>query len=490
VTGFRPSKYQKRIYDFIKEEKGNAIVEAVAGSGKTTTIVEATKLLPKNKKSIFVAFNRSIAQELQRKLPKHVKASTLHSFGFSLFFNSSNCQVTPEVDADKLYRITRKVLEATSMENPRVYISGYMNIISKLKAELLPPTNDSIDYIIDRYNIVVDFPIRLSLIRSILEESKRDLATIDYDDMIWLPLVLNFSSREYDWVFVDEVQDLNKSQFELIKKMCNGHTRIVAVGDSRQSIYAFRGADTNSMRNFKEYFKAKELPLSICYRCPSSVVNLAQQFVPQIEAFDRAPKGTVAHITESDLNQKAKPGDLIICRTNAPLVKVAFSFIRQHRKAIIRGRDIGKNLIKIVEAMSTSDIDLFTKEVNREITTQTEKLAKIERGELPRKQKSSTVKKIDQLETILAISENCTSLPSLKQTIKDIFSDKEEGIILSSVHKVKGLESKRIFILYYNELMPHPMAETQEEQQQEINIKYVAVTRAKEELYLVDQDVE
>jgi superfamily I DNA/RNA helicase len=308
--------------------------------------------------------------------------------------------------------------------------------------------------------------------------------------MIWLPLVLDFSPRRYDFVFVDEVQDLNKSQFELIKKMCNGKTRIIAVGDSRQSIYAFRGADTNSMRNFKEYFKAKELPLSICYRCPTSVINLAKQFVPQIEPFERAPKGTVEHITENDLDQKAKPGDLIICRTNAPLVKVAFSFIRQHRKAIIRGRDIGKNLIKIVDSMSTSDIDLFTKEVNRELTTQTEKLAKIERGELPRKQKSSIVKKIDQLETILAISENCTSLPSLKQTIKDIFSDKEEGIILSSVHKVKGLESKRIFILYYNELMPHPMAETEEEQQQEINIKYVAVTRAKEELYLVDQDVE
>ena len=491
MTGFKPSKYQEAIYQFIQKDKGNAIVEAVAGSGKTTTIVEATKLIPKEKKAIFVAFNRSIALELQRKLPKHVKAQTLHSFGFSLFFNNSNCQVTPEVDGDKLYNITERVLKlAFNDREYRKYISGYMNIISKIKAELLTPSNESLDYIIDRYNITVDFPIRLSLINTILNECKKDLSTVDYDDMIWIPIVCKFSSRTYDWVFVDEVQDLNRSQFELIKKMCNGHSRIVAVGDSRQSIYAFRGADTNSMKNFKEYFNAKELPLSICYRCPSSVIKLAQQFVPQIETFDKAPVGKVDHITEEDLDNIAKPGDLIICRTNAPLVKIAFMFIRQHRKAVIRGRDIGKRLLKIVKELETNDMDLFINELNRRIDQLRLKLQKIEDGVLPRKNKSSYTKEMDQLQTIIAISEKCSSITSLKQTIQDIFSDKQEGIVLSSVHKVKGLEAKRIFILYYDELMPHPMAETPEEFQQEINIKYVAVTRAREELYLVAQPAE
>lgn len=490
MAGFKPSKYQQAIYNFIDSGKGNAIVEAVAGSGKTTTIVEATKLIPKQKKAIFVAFNRSIAQELQRKLPKHVKAQTLHSFGFSLFFNNSNCSVTPEVDGDKLYNIVEDILSKVYGKDFRKYISGYKDIISKIKAELLDATNENIDYIIDRYNIALDYPIDIAVIGSILERCKNDLTTVDYDDMIWIPLVKNFSSRTYDWVFVDEVQDLNRSQFELIKKMCNGHTRIIAVGDSRQSIYAFRGADTDSMRNFKEYFNATELPLSICYRCPSSVIELAQQFVPQIETFEKAPKGKVQDITEDELDGIAKPNDLIICRTNAPLVKIAFKFIRQHRKAVIRGRDIGKKLVKIVKENEVNDMALFVNELDRKIDALQHKLQKIEQGIIPRKQKSAVLKEIDQLETVIAIAENCPSITSLKQTIVDIFSDKQEGIVLSSVHKVKGLEARRIFILYYHELMPHPMAETPEEYQQELNIKYVAVTRAQDELYLVAQPEE
>ena len=67
-----PSKYQKAIYKWIQKNKGNVIIQAVAGSGKTTTIIEASKLLPTDKSCIFLAFNKAIANELKTRLPSNV----------------------------------------------------------------------------------------------------------------------------------------------------------------------------------------------------------------------------------------------------------------------------------------------------------------------------------------------------------------------------------------------------------------------------------
>ena len=62
---FTPDKYQQAVCDFITDGEGSAIVEAVAGSGKTTTIVAAAKLIDRDAKCVFLAFNKSIAEELK-----------------------------------------------------------------------------------------------------------------------------------------------------------------------------------------------------------------------------------------------------------------------------------------------------------------------------------------------------------------------------------------------------------------------------------------
>ncbi len=485
---FKPSKFQKNIYNFIQNCSGNAIVEAVAGSGKTCTIIEATKLIPKDKTAVFLAFNKSIASELQRKLPQTVKARTLHSFGLGMMYNPRNNSTEIKMDEDKLYKIVSDILSTSKIENYKKQIGTYKAITSYYKIELLEPNPDSLFYILDRYNITTTFPIETDIIQAILTECQKQSHLYDFDDMIWLPIALNYTSRKFDYIFVDEVQDLNKAQFELVKKICGPKSRIIAVGDSRQSIYAFRGADTNSMQNFKTHFNATSLPLSICYRCPKKIVALAKTFVPEIESYSEQIDGTVEYITESNLNTMAKPGDLILCRTNAPLIATAFQFIRQHKKAVIRGRDIGKNLITYINKIKTNNLQEFTKELSRKQLVLERKLNDIELGLGEKRHKASLVKELDQIATILAITTNVETKTSLINIINKIFSDKLDGIVLSSVHKAKGLENPRVFILYYDELMPHPMAETPSDYQQEINIKYVAVTRAQESLYLVKKD--
>jgi superfamily I DNA/RNA helicase len=480
-----PSKYQKVIYDWIKRGTGNAIIRAVAGSGKTTTIIEASNLLPKDKRSVFVAFNSAIVKELKERLPPNVECRTLHSLGLGIFRENG---IQTELDNDKVFKL---IMEVFGEDNITEDDDIYLEYINTLKKTITKAKAHNLNYksYVDVYDLYIkeDYELNdalFSMMKRILDRDKKDTAKVDFDDMIWLPIQLKMKATTYDFVFVDEAQDLNKAQFELIKLISNGHTRVVAVGDEKQSIYAFRGADTGSMDNFKTYFNMAELPLSICYRCPKKVIAMAKEIVPYIEAKENAIEGVVEEIDIYTLVSKAQEKDLVLCRTNAPLIGVAFKLIRENKKAIVRGRDIGNNLVKLVtryKVKTLNDLELRISEFQR---LQEDKLSLIEQGKLDKKKKASIMAYIDECETLLAISENVETIDELKEKITTIFSDDKVGIICSSIHKAKGLEADRVFIINYA-LMPHPMAKTDEEIQQEKNIKYVALTRPKKELYII-----
>jgi len=486
-NGFKSSKYQQAIYDFITKEKGNAVVEAVAGSGKTTTIIEATKQIPQGDSAIFVAFNKSIATELSKKLPYSVKAKTLHSLGYGMFFSNSPNKVT--LDNDKLGRIIIDVMKEEKNINfhERDEMIVFLKvIIPKIKATLSDVNMDALSQLANEYNIFYNITEEtVEIIEKILNKCLSDTSVIDFDDMIWIPVMMKYRSKKYDWVFVDESQDLNKSQFELIKMLCNGGTRIIAVGDSRQAIYGFRGADSNSMDNFRNHFSAKELPLSITYRCPKSVTELAQQFVANIEPADDAQDGLVDSMTTATMLESAKEGELIICRTNAPLVSVALNLIKMRKKVVVLGKDIGKNIIKIIDSQKAYDKQELIRKISSFEREQEKLLDMIERGTYNKKHKARVLNNIDSAVIILTIGAQANSVQEIRNILLELFSDKKDGIVCSSVHKAKGLENKTVYILGYHELMPHPMAETAEEINQEYNMKYVAVTRAKENLHLV-----
>ncbi len=488
----KPSKYQEAIYTWVKEGTGNAIIQAVAGSGKTTTIVECAKIIPKSDKSIFVAFNKAIATELQARLPDNVSAKTLHALGLSMFYGNTN--VRPTVKGDKLNTIIAKILFNNDVvEDTPEWRTNYFQlkkIIPLLKAFNVDYTNyGKINDVViskgleDEINLSERF---LSFIRQVMDKCKRTVDVIDFDDMIWIPVQNDFKCSTFNWVFVDETQDMNKVQNELVKKICNEQTRVIMVGDRRQSIYAFRGADTQSMDNCKEYFNAVEMPLSICYRCPKEHIKLAQEIVPELEAFDGAKEGVVGDLSLDKTIEKAEDGDLILCRTNAPLVRMAFALIRADKKAVIKGRDIGKNLLKMIRKYKCFNLEDLQNKVGEFLNLQEEKLTLIEQGELDRRLKNSLLVNIDCCETILVITENVENIEQLKSKIEEIFTDDRVGIVCSSVHKAKGLEADRIFILEYDN-MPHPMAKNEEEIEQEYNIKYVALTRSRNELYFIGE---
>lgn len=491
---FIPTHYQQAIFDFISNGQGHAVIEAVAGSGKTTTIVKALDLTPTDADVAFVAFNAHIAKELKRRAPEHVHVSTLHSLGLQNIRNYLGKQ--PQIDDEKLgtimndiWPVSRQAVEMgiiTKQQKNENYQKrlSMRKLVAMSKNTLIDVTdNKAIQEMIERYNIEIDdsnIDELISQLPNIMELCKKQTDVIDFDDMLWLPVVLGMDLMKFDFLMVDEAQDMNKCQIEFILKSIKETGRIIAVGDRRQSLYAFRGADSEAIPNIINALNATVLPLSITFRCPSSHVTLAKRIVPQIEARDNAAEGQIVQMNYFDLVSQVEVGDMVICRSNAPLVKPAFECIRRGKKAIIRGKDIGSSLIQLIKRFETNDLSAFDVSLGEYFEREYNKL-------LDKGKEMQALMLQDKVETLRVIMNEVSTVAELMNKITMLFEDENKGVVFSSIHRAKGLEAENVYIIR-PDLMPHPKATKDYEKEQEMNCLYVAVTRSKSNLYFVKGD--
>ena len=479
---FKPSQYQEAVFDFVKSGEGNAVVEAVAGSGKTTTIVHALQYT--SGKVLFVAFNKHIADELSRRAPDHVRVCTLHSLGLS---NLRSQGVKVDLDKsetilDRYIPLDKTATNATKAEQVRIRAQrmALRQVSDLAKATLTPSDIPSLGGMVSRYGLDINGggDEVLGLVEKVMSDSL-EMDCVDFADMIWMAIRRDIPLEQYDWVFVDEAQDLNAAQIELVLRSVTDEGRVIAVGDRYQSLYGFRGADTEAIPRLIRELNAVQLPLSITYRCPKSHVARAAEIVPDISAWDEAEEGIIVEMGEEKLYSTVQDEDMILCRVNAPLIGTAMRLIRRGIKATVRGRDIGRGLIFLAEKMPALDMEMFIACLNEYHVKERVRLLRNEA-----RNKGRLISLDDKVETLHAIASEVDKVEDIPAAIGGLFSDDIAGVVLSSIHRAKGLEAERVFVLH-PELLPHPRAEMDWEKQQERNCEYVAMTRSKRELYIV-----
>jgi DNA helicase-2/ATP-dependent DNA helicase PcrA len=301
----------------------------------------------------------------------------------------------------------------------------------------------------------------------VLARSIQVTAVIDFSDMCWLPVVLNLRPWQFDRVFIDETQDLSPCQIELVKRFVKKGGRILAVGDERQSIYQFRGADKDAIPGLVRALGAKTLPLSITYRCPRSVVALANKEVPQLEAAPNAIEGSVDNASPDTLFKQAEPGDMIISRTNAPLIGICLRLLLSGKRAAIMGRNIGENIIKLIDKARAKTVEALEAWIDAWALKETSRLAR----------KNRDAQQVDDMkECVLALCREAETIAEVKEKADELFSDREgeAKVTLGTTHKLKGLEADRVWML--------ESTYRRKNGGEEANLWYVAVTRAKREL--------
>jgi DNA helicase-2/ATP-dependent DNA helicase PcrA len=483
-----PSTQQQAIFDVVAGSKDNLVVQAGPGCGKTTTAVEAIRPLAGKQKVIMLAFNKAIADELQERVPYGVEARTLHSLGLaSLRQAVKSVKIAKEkVESaiEELY--PKKDFEKLPTEDWRSHNNRYYALVSTLKKIVSLTKNygqrnvdlDFVADIIGNYGMTVMPTEELTQqVNALLDNSFNCVNVIDFDDMMWIPMVHNMRLPKYDLVVVDESQDLNVLRQQYSLRVAD---RLMVIGDERQSIFGFNGADIKSMDTMTEHLRQRGttqiLPLSVTRRCPKSHVALVDTIYPGVlQAAPEAPEGTIGKSDIANLHSTIGPKDFVLCRTNAPLVWAAFRMVKAKRPVVLLGRDFGEGLKHLVRNCAADT----QKEYFRNLDAwYHEQLTKFD-GPSPKLERIRCMIQ-DKYDSILAVSEGCNNSGEALTAISTLFSDeaKADAPTLSTIHKAKGLEAERVFLLR-PDLLPHPMAKQGWEVQQERNLEWVAKSRSK-----------
>lgn len=506
------SKYQVGIFNAIKNTDNNIIVNAVAGSGKTTTIVEACKRLGKDADDVqFLAFNKAIATELSLKLKGYATVNTLHSFGLSvlrnLFCTSRYSRIRIENNKylkylqKNIFDLSKKV--TSELDNIVIFNACKVTkqIFDLARVNLIKGGDvKSLGKLCDNYGILPKFD-EIEIAAKMLESAytmPSDLV-VDFTDMVVIPLSYPRSVPTFSYVFIDECQDLNTAQRELML-LAARNGRFIAVGDRNQAINGFCGADCSSFDKIANIKNTIELPLSVNYRCGTSIINLAKAFVPQITACDSASKGDVEHIDKLSKTLFHKH-DMVLCRHSAPLVGLCFKLIQSGITAVIKGSDIADSMKDLINKANVSSVEDLKKWVNAQKLETATNIATFLNIKLDAAMKTKKyVILADRLDCIEQMCVNgVADVSDIKDYINEMFDERNvrNAVVLSTAHKSKGLESDRV-ILLAPELMPlngkaknggkKGKAKKEWEIEQEMNLAYVALTRAKKELIILDID--
>lgn len=495
---FNASVYQQNIFNWVVEGTGSCLVEATAGSGKTTTLVESIKLMAGS--ILFVAFSKKIQLEIESRLAKLGKSgaftSTFHAAGFA---SIRRYRRNIKVDADKVSKIVDNMIHED--ENIKFVASFIKRIVALAKDSAFGVEGqadiDDVDAWLELANHhdlsveegEIDIEMAIDMAMFALKESNNDNESIDYADMIYHVLLFDLDAIQYDWLLIDEAQDTNVSRRLLAGKMLKDGGRLMAVGDDWQSIMGFTGADNEAMNNIADMFNCVRFPLSICYRCAKSIVIEAQKVNPTIEAFEGNEEGTLSSLSYDEFITKIPDYNLtgydgIICRNNAPLVPLAFSLIRKGISCRIEGKDIGNQLAQYTYKWKDRGVVEFNERFNNFMDKEIEKA-------LAKKNNAHVANLEDKKDTMNALVARClelnqTDVISLRNLILSMFSDSDgklrrDIVTLCSVHKSKGLEFERVFSLGKSQFMPSPYATLPWMVLQESHLAFVLLTRAKSE---------
>lgn len=476
-----PSAHQEAIYSFVTEGEGNAIVEAVAGSGKTTTLVEAIRRII-GRSNIFLAFNKSIAEELKKR---GVNARTFHSLCFSPVLRAKGVK---DISAQK----TRDIIDARFGDKDARMYGPFINRLVGLAKNsgigcLMDDTEQNWSDLASHHDLELedenaDYATALRFASEVLQLSNQ-VKALDFDDLLYFAVKDGISLPKFDFVFVDEAQDTNSIQRAILRKIMHSNSRLVAVGDPAQAIYGFRGSDSDSLDLIASEFNAKRLPLTVSYRCPTSVIEHARQWVSHIEAAPAAPAGKV-----DDLNQSWGPktfvaDDLVVCRTTKPLVSLAYQLLTSRVPVRILGKDIGAGMKSLIKKMNPKGINGLVEKLNAYTVREVEKARA---KKLDAKAEAIQDKTDCVLFLIQTLEENNRTVPALLAVIDRLFADGVNTVLLATIHKAKGLEADRVYWMN-SRSCPAKWARQGWQQQQERNLCYVATTRAKVELYLIEE---
>lgn len=450
----------------------NLMINALAGTGKSATLKMIDKV-SKVRPALYLVFAKrnqleALAAQKAGDFATTTVIKTFNGLGHGIW----QSKVGPlTLDKAKTRTLFRTLVDGLSRPDAAVAWANYHPIMDGLdKARSLgyvPPScklpHQALISRSDLHRAMDERPTddAAAYIDQLLNTSITQAynGIIDFNDQIYMPALFGGTFPKFPRVMVDEYQDQSPVNHAMLARLVKG--RLIGVGDPLQNIYGFRGAKAGGMSAACETYGMTELPLSISFRCPQAIVEAARWRAPHFQWANLG--GSVA--TAEHFEGAAFPDDsTIICRNNAPLLRLAFRLISIGRSVTVVGSELGPRLVAVMKKLG--DTTLGRKATYSAIEEWRE-------GKLLAGSKSAS----DLADCMRVFAEHGDTLGSAISYAEHIFAQRG-SITLITGHKSKGLEYPNVFWLDRHLL--------NEASEQDANLAYVIQTRSSNKLTELD----
>ena len=467
---------------------GNIKINAVAGSGKTTTIIEYASSRPKDSKILYLAFNKSVKTEAVKRFADknlhNVKVETAHSLAYRHIVYRNHYQVRPQ--GYKTYEIAELLgLQGNGERHAEYIVANHINRFITYFCNSDKKKVQDLNYL----DVVAD-PKATTFVRTFYDYietqtrwflSKMNSGEIEITHDFYLKkFQLSRPTLAYDYILFDEGQDASSAMLDIFFRQ--KATKVI-VGDTHQQIYGWRHA-VNSLEkaNFKTYH------LSTSFRFSQDIARLATEVLQWKKYLGEENQYTiVGKGTTDQVHSKA-----VIARTNLGLLLKAIEYVTEEKKVkdiYFEGNinsytyaDEGASLYDVLH-LSNGRRGLIRDKLIREMKDLEDLEDYIENTE-----------DVQLSMMVEIVREYGNKIPGIIKTIKEQHVEKEKAeMIFSTVHRCKGMEYDSIQLV--NDFIPEERLEkisgdakkedtNMAKLNEEINLLYVAITRTKHKLYI------
>ena len=428
---------------------------------------------------IYMAFNNDIVEDILKKAHPDCKDNVKTNHGWGYYVIRKKKGYLPLVK-DRGEKIVQQITQQPifSLKNKFDWVSS-LRFVDKLKMELLPVSEENMHYLQNKYADLAPFKIHKDIVpqcNQLIQRMKEfDYKSgVNHTDQLWLALFL-LHEPMFEWGFVDECQDLSPLELELALRMCKN---LIFVGDENQGVNAWKGADIEAIPKIRNECH-QELSLKTSFRLRPNHAEYANRIRPtaNIKTLPGKTDGIHTNVDQSHLfsliEEKLDKKPMLLCRYNAPLVKLAFNCTKRGIPVRITGSQVIENLMQTVKnrnATSMSDLQ--------------HKLAQFEKMCLQNGDDMAKEVTRDKFEAIQYILEAAGSVDAFETIAKGLLAPQKnkDALSLLTIHRSKGLENENVFVITPIE---SSKAKTPAQKEQEKNVHFVAATRSKENLYFV-----
>jgi DNA helicase-2/ATP-dependent DNA helicase PcrA len=469
---------------------GSIALLARAGCGKTSTQCELASRLPGS--GLATSVMRSTVADLAKVMPQNWETKGLHALGYAGIRKKLK-SAKVDTKGNALYEFCKEALKDEDawwklLPDIKALVEQSMlaGIVPNHERFATPDTPEAWDALAERFDIDMTPVVYETAHNAVIHLNKLALeGTIQFTHMLTLPLFFGFPINQYPKIIVDEAQDLNILQHLMVGKALRHNGRIFVTGDDRQAIMAFSGALSNSFHELVSKFSCKVLPLTVSWRCPRAVIEVAQRYVPDIQAAPKAIEGAVIEADRIDISELPR---VVLCRNNAPLMRLAMRLFVSGFSVECAGKDISTGLKSTINRIAGGKTSDQMKSV--EFMSRLQRWADREIERRPARKHSV----LDKRDALFALTEHHQTVGAIRKHIDRLYVDENDEerrkaeFQLSTIHKAKGREWDRVGFLDAH-LIPAKWARQDWELEQEDNLAYVGVTRAKQELIYLDSEM-